>query len=1100
MNIYQLMFGRHNLTGIGIYRFFLGVTLSLASVINFATDTAAQELIWSMSGETSGDDFGFDVALVGDFNNDGHDDFVVGAPGYPAGSDTGRVYVYFGGESPPATLVLNGEDNNGRFGYSVAGAGDVNNDGFADIIVGAPRFDIPGKEDAGRAYIYFGADPPDDTVDLFIDGAAAEDRLGEDVSTAGHFNSDEFDDVVVGVPYSNESPGGSDAGAVYILYGGDPPDNVVDISILGEAKDDRLGQSIACAGDWDGDGWDDVVMGADHHDLSDTLGHDQGRAYIVFGGQYPTGVPEIILNGDNNQFVGRFGRGVAPAGDINGDNYPDLLIGAYFRGDTVSNEGRAYLFFGGAERDTVRDLTLKGRVSDNWSNFGYTLTGLDDANGDGFDDFAVSAWYDDLPATGSGRVYFYLGGETPDAEADLQLAGTIAHDHYGRSLSRAGEIGDVIIGAPDADSGKGRAELWDLWLNHPPAAPSDLTLTPVSSHEIILNWTDSSSNEIGFRVYRGLSEDSVTSLIATLGRGIETFTDTELGQDTTYYYRLDAYNDNGPSSTDVDSATTFVLPNGILLEATGNVGQVGLISANLSDNAVAASLHYRPGGSVSFADTSMARVGKSNSWLGLIRANAMGMEGIQYYLTVSSSTDSATLPAGAPSTALASMSVINPAYTFFNLRPNTHHFLGIPIDPDEQHEMWLFDELGAYDKKQWRYWTAPYQEDGGGGGHYTEHPDASPPILGQGFWIISRSGSSISFSGKSTRLDQDFEIPLAEGWNLIANPFAFLVSWNDIGWPDSITQYSTWINNDYNYDPILEPGVGYWLRNHGSEGAVLTIPPIGTSKGPGKTNERNYTELPLDDPGWSVLAGVRAGDFADSVNRLGLRINGTAEEDWFDYLDPPIPPGNHVTLSLINPEGQRFLTDYRSLDSPGETWTLLLFSNLTGTDFELELTLDRPLPEGWHLHAIDLDELTEIDLSTQSTIRGKITTQNYERSWYIAAGSMDYLGGVRQEVDEEFASSVTTFSLGPVYPNPFESTTGTVIKLAAPKSTSGSVRVYDVRGRLVREIHSGEIRRGHLRFVWYGRDDSGQRLASGVYFIRLAHGDEQHLRKVVLLR
>ncbi|MFH1844770.1 MAG: T9SS type A sorting domain-containing protein, partial [bacterium] len=390
-------------------------------------------------------------------------------------------------------------------------------------------------------------------------------------------------------------------------------------------------------------------------------------------------------------------------------------------------------------------------------------------------------------------------------------------------------------------------------------------------------------------------------------------------------------------------------------------------------------------------------------------------------------------------------------------------------------------------------------EDGGGGGHYTEHPDASPPKPGQGFWVISRLGKSIAFGGKSTRLDQDYEILLHEDWNLIANPFAFPVSWDDIGQPAGISIPATW-NGDYVYPTVLQPRVGYWVLNSSGEGAVLTVPPTGAGKVSGKSDERSYTEMSLDDPGWSVLASAHAGEYADSVNRLGIRDEASAEKDWCDYLDPPTPPGNHISLSFVDQEGRRFLTDFRSLGSSGETWKLLLSSNLTGTDFEVALTLERPLPEDWRLHAIDVSDLTETDLLAQSTIRGMIDSRIYTRSWYIVAGSAAYMEGVRQEAEEEFEHGVTTFSLGQIYPNPFESTAGAVVRLAVPRPTIGNVRVYDVRGRLVRELYSGNIRRGHLRFVWYGRDDSGQRLASGIYFVRMTHGDEQQIRKVVLLR
>ena len=165
-----------------------------------------------------------------------------------------------------------------RFGISVSTAGDVNGDGYSDIIVGAP-FNDAGGNDAGRAYIYFGGTSMDNIADVIMTGEAADDRFGFPVSTAGDVNGDGYNDVIVGAIFNDA--GGNTAGRAYIYFGGTSMDNNVDVTMTGEAAGDFFGISVSTAGDVNGDGYSDVIVGAYFNDAG---GSDAGRAYIYFGG------------------------------------------------------------------------------------------------------------------------------------------------------------------------------------------------------------------------------------------------------------------------------------------------------------------------------------------------------------------------------------------------------------------------------------------------------------------------------------------------------------------------------------------------------------------------------------------------------------------------------------------------------------------------------------------------------------------------------------------------------------------------------------------------------------------------------------------------
>jgi len=190
------------------------------------------------------------------------------------GNDAGRAYVFFGGSrfDDRADVTLTGAGAGDSFGFSVAGVGDVNRDRYADVAVGAYHNGAGGK-DAGRVYIYNGAPSPSDHAAFVLTGEAAGDAFGYAVAAAGDGNGDGFADLAVGA-YGNDA-GGSAAGRAYVYFGGSAPDGDADFMQTGDATLDNLGFAVSGAGDVDGDGSADLIVGAPYSD------GDAGRAYLV---------------------------------------------------------------------------------------------------------------------------------------------------------------------------------------------------------------------------------------------------------------------------------------------------------------------------------------------------------------------------------------------------------------------------------------------------------------------------------------------------------------------------------------------------------------------------------------------------------------------------------------------------------------------------------------------------------------------------------------------------------------------------------------------------------------------------------------------------
>jgi len=433
--------------------------LPLVLVLVFATPALAAPSRGTtlLSGGVPGESFGCSVAAAGDVNGDGYGDVIVGAyQSGRVGQAVGRAYIYFGGLRPQnrPDVVLTGEAAGDAFGVCVASAGDVNKDGYADVIVGAYQNDAHGAN-AGRAYIYFGGPKPHERPDVVLNGEAAGDAFGYAVSSAGDVNRDGYADVIVGA-YEN-SARGAGAGRAYIFYGGPRPDGVPDAVLNGEAAGDRFGISVSGAGDVNGDGFADVVVGAYQNDAGGT---DAGRAYVFYGGARPHDRPDLTLTGATAG--DSFGFSVAGVGDTNKDGFADVAVGAYHNAAGGKDAGRVYLYYGGTAPSDKAALVWTGEAAGD--AFGYAVSGAGDANGDGFADLAVGAYGNDAGGSAAGRGYVFFGGPAADAIPDFTQTGEATLDNLGFAISGAGDVdgdgsADLVVGAPYADGDAGRGYL-----------------------------------------------------------------------------------------------------------------------------------------------------------------------------------------------------------------------------------------------------------------------------------------------------------------------------------------------------------------------------------------------------------------------------------------------------------------------------------------------------------------------------------------------------------------------------------------------------------------------------------------------------------------
>jgi len=343
-------------------------------------------LLYQKDGVANADWVGLSVAGVGDMNGGGKDDFIISAP--LAGSpDVGSVFVYKG-EDGTLLYQKNGTAQEDYFGWSVAGAGGVNGDNTPDFIIGA-RGTGPGAIGAspGSAFVYSGADGSLLYQKDGATGSGGGDNLGVSVAATGDVNADGKDDFIIGA-HGTDPGGQTDAGSAYVYSGADGSLLFQKDGLTGLGFTDKMGFSVAGAGDLNNDGKDDFIVGAKGADPGGLI--DAGSAYLYSGAN-----GALLYQKNGAAASDQLGHSVAGAGDVDGDSRPDFIVGAYTASPgALTFAGSAYVYSGATGALLFqKDGTAPG------DNVGAAVAGAKDANGDGRDDILLG-----IPGANPGGV------------------------------------------------------------------------------------------------------------------------------------------------------------------------------------------------------------------------------------------------------------------------------------------------------------------------------------------------------------------------------------------------------------------------------------------------------------------------------------------------------------------------------------------------------------------------------------------------------------------------------------------------------------------------------------------------------------------------
>ncbi|MDF1734312.1 MAG: tandem-95 repeat protein [Minwuia sp.] len=454
-----------------------------------------------IQGNDTGDLAGRSIHAAGDVNNDGIEDIVMGIPfADPGGDRSGQAIVVFGNNSGVNVDISDVIAGNGGFaingarfldaaGFSVSDLGDLNGDGFDDLLVSSHRTDKNGNY-AGSAHVVFGkADgTPVSLTDVEsgiggfnINGAAPHNQTGVDLSRAGDVNGDGLEDLFISA--HGDATNGYLSGASYVVFGRTTLSDIElsDVAagdggfiIRGSNDYDHAGLVLDRAGDVNGDGLDDVIVGAPG---ADTNGLNSGAAFVIFG-KADTAPVQITSIGTT---VGGFviaggiagenaGGEVAGVGDVNGDGFDDLFVGSSNTTVSVSGNGDGYVVFGKADSSqiTLADVAALGQgfliEGDEDAQTGIAAAGIGDINGDGLADLLLGAPGDDTGGTDAGGAFVVLGkgdgstvslaGIAAGTENGLFIQGADANGRAGDAVGSVSDlngdgISELLIGAPN---------------------------------------------------------------------------------------------------------------------------------------------------------------------------------------------------------------------------------------------------------------------------------------------------------------------------------------------------------------------------------------------------------------------------------------------------------------------------------------------------------------------------------------------------------------------------------------------------------------------------------------------------------------------------
>lgn len=548
-------------------------------------------------GEQYMERVGYFMGNAGDINNDGYEDFLISTfHNKQTGYDAGAAYLILGNgsniwgydkELEEADARFLGKEAYDALGYCVSGNSDVNGDGYDDFLLGAPGGNEAGGPKPGHTFLFLGKPTVDwgynciarDQADASFVGKRMYDHAGQALAMVGDINRDGYGDFIIGAPLNDD--GAEDGGKVYLFLGKPgtwPRDTNIDstnASFICKSYRANAGYFVSAAGDMNGDGLSDFLIGAPHQDQYG------GRVYLIFGRKtanwgvnFDLDSADVIFEGERTN--DKAGWGLSCAGDVNRDGFSDILIGAYGNDNGGPQAGKVYLILGkpaGWSRVlnlSEADASWLGEKSNDMA--GWSVSGLVDLNYDSCDEILIGALYNDQGGSDAGKLYLIYGATSGWAK-DVCLE-EIPDYFLGQ---KEGNYAGFCVAGNDAN-GDGLGDIWT-------SAPLNTNLD-YRSGKIYLFLSQRDRFEIEGRVNYYSNQTSVPDVTLNLTGGLIDSTLTDRSGNFNFllpYHRNYILRSAKAKNTDFDATTILVYDAALTLQAAVGLIQLDSLQQKAAD-------------------------------------------------------------------------------------------------------------------------------------------------------------------------------------------------------------------------------------------------------------------------------------------------------------------------------------------------------------------------------------------------------------------------------------------------------------------------------------------------------------------------------------
>ncbi|MFN8546429.1 MAG: FG-GAP-like repeat-containing protein [Candidatus Eisenbacteria bacterium] len=1079
-------------------------------------DAVSQSASWTQEGGQVGALFGVAVATAGDVNGDGYSDLVVGAQSYDNGeADEGRAYLYLGSATGAASApVWTAEGNQvaGAFGGRVAPAGDVNGDGYDDVLVVATTYDN-GESNEGKAYLYLGTSgglAP--TPSWTAEGNQADALLGQAAGTAGDVNGDGYADVIIGV--RSWDNGEANEGRVLVYHGsasglsatpawsiesnqagaelgysaagagdvnGDGYADVIVAAYLydnGETNEGKvwaylgsssglsttaawsvesnqanawLGGRVATAGDVDGDGYADVLIAARLYDNGET---DEGKVWL-YRGSSSGPLATSSWNAEGNQASASLGRWLDTCGDVNGDGYADVILGAYQFDNPEADEGRAWVYYGSGVGLST-DPAWIGESDQAGAQLGFSLGTAGDVNGDGYSDILVGAYGYDNGEADEGRAYVYDGApDGLEATASWTLRGGVTNHRLGTSIACAGDVNgdglaDVIISAPS------------------PSDPSQAAVVVLRGQPrvglsfgalLMELWAPSSDGTFGNAVSSAgdVNGDGYSDVVV----GDPDFTNGNSHEGAVFLWY------GGPVAPDPNPPPDWTYESS---QSNARLGQSVASAGDVNGDG--------------FGDVIIGSSDRNRVWVFLGGPSGLSLEPNWTYQSPYED-DFGFCVAGIGDVngdGYSDVAVGAPSFPNYSIQGRAVVFYG--------------SSLGLSEDDLWDYWiggrgSVGYSVAGAGDINADGYSDlivgcpglfASTPTPGRAYiWLGSATGLQSSPDiglGSAEGMDTGLGYAVSSAGDVDGNGLSDILvgePYHDTGTPGGGAH--VWYSRPGELVGFPPDWTGTWGD---AERLGQVVCSTGDVNGDGLSDilidTADYDASPTSNCGLTIAFRGNLGKGLDRAP-LQMRANLSAP---VHLLGLPAPANFAVSVMARSPLGRartKLEWEVKPLGTP-----------LNGGSLQSSPTwTDTGAPQSGSGSAIRVNGTVAPPAGNQLHWRARTRT----RSPYLPHGpwlSLSYNAPSEADIRMVSTSGVDDAAVTPdgvarSWPNPFRDT----VRLRFAQASAGPVRleVFDVTGRRVAIVADRWMSAGEQTLAWGGSDGSGRRVASGVYLLRL---------------